>query len=157
MLGTGMEVPVYSVLTPSNVADVIADGGDVAYVLVDGESVLEADALTATRTLVSLTADNVTAGSAGAEIQLTYSAVAASRTPKVYWFATEDVTDPSVLAVCEATTGAVKVGMTAGVAMYGLAAFKWGLLGLPCKSNSHMRLEALGVRPTHPPCTGTCS
>ncbi len=110
VLGTGMEVPVYSVLTPSNVADVIADGGDVAYVLVDGESVLEADALTATRTLVSLSADNVTAGTAGAEIQLTYSTVAASRTPKVYWFATDDVTDPSVLAVCEATTGAVKVG-----------------------------------------------
>ncbi len=100
-----MEVPVYSVLTPTTVADVITAGGLVSYVLVDGEAVLEADALTATRTAVSLTANNVTDGTAGAEIQLSYSAVDASRAPKVYWFATDDVSDPSVLAIAETAVG----------------------------------------------------
>ncbi len=105
ILGTDMEVPVYSVLTPANVADVIADGGDVAYVLVDGEVVTAAAALTATRTPVSLSADNVTAGTAGAIIDLSFAVVAASRAPMVYWFATDDTTDPSLLAVAETAVG----------------------------------------------------
>ncbi len=115
ILGTDLAVPVYSVLTPTTVADVITAGGQVSYVLVDGEAVLEADALTAGRTAVSLTADNVTDGTAGAEIQLSYSAASASRAPKVYWFATEDVSDPSVLAIAETAAGSeFKVRATGG-------------------------------------------